>query len=154
MLNVHFPCLQYVEQKIDLFNGESLEPWYLKINPSASAPSLVVGNEKITQSVEIIRWADRQGAPLGGDSVDRAFVDQWLNKVDSWDGNLFAAANTPAGAALKACHHLKSHISNPPITQMARKFLLNTGAAGEHGVQDQSGGSECEEESGHGEGVR
>jgi len=93
--------LQYVEKKIDLFNGESLEPWYLKINPQASAPSLVVGNEKITQSVEIIRWADRQGEPLGGDSVDRAFVNEWLNKVDAWDGNLFAAANTPAGAALK-----------------------------------------------------
>jgi glutathione S-transferase len=104
--------IPYVEQKIDLFNGESLEPWYLKINPSASAPSLVVGNDKITQSVEIIRWADRQGgAPLGGESVDRAFVDQWLNKVDAWDGNLFAAANTPAGAALKVSTEYKIKVA-------------------------------------------
>lgn len=103
--------IPYVEQKIDLFNGESLEPWYLKINPSASAPSLVVGNDKFTESVEIIRWADRQGAPLGGDSVDRAFVDQWLNKVDSWDGNLFAAANTPAGAALKVSTEYKIKVA-------------------------------------------
>jgi len=99
--------IPYVEKKIDLFNGESLEPWYLKINPQASAPSLVVGNEKITQSVEIIRWADRQGAPLGGDSVDRAFVEEWLNKVDAWDGNLFAAANSPAGGALKVSTEYK-----------------------------------------------
>lgn len=103
--------LQYVEKKIDLFNGESLEPWYLKINPQASAPSLVVGNEKITQSVEIIRWADRQGAPLGGDAVDRAFVEEWLNKVDAWDGNLFAAANTPAGAALKVSTEYKIKVA-------------------------------------------
>lgn len=38
---------------------------------------------------------------MGGNTVDRAFVDEWLPKVDAWDGNLFAAANSPAGAALK-----------------------------------------------------
>ncbi|KAG0612360.1 hypothetical protein M758_6G021500 [Ceratodon purpureus] len=93
--------IKYIENKIDLFSGQSLEPWYVKLNPSASAPTLVVGNEKIPESADIIRWADRQGTPLGGDSVDRAFVDEWLSKVDAWDGNLFAAANTGAGGLLK-----------------------------------------------------
>lgn len=121
--------MQYVEKKIDLFNGDSLEPWYLKINPQASAPSLVVGNEKITQSVEIIRWADRQGAPLGGDSVDRAFVDEWLNKVNAWDGNLFAAANTPAGPALKVSTEYKVKVAeanakkNPDMADLYKEKI-------------------------------
>lgn len=90
--------IKYVEKKVDIFNGQSLEPWYLKLNPSASAPTLVVGAETIPESADIIRWVDRQGsAPLGGDSIDKPFVSAWLSKVDAWDGNLFAAAN--AGAA-------------------------------------------------------
>lgn len=101
MIQTLFVCLQYIENKIDLFNGQSLEPWYLKLNPNASAPTLVVGNEKITESADIIRWADKQGTPFGGDSVDRALVDEWLSKVDAWDGNLFASANTGAGGLLK-----------------------------------------------------
>lgn len=103
--------MQYVEKKIDLFNGQSLEPWYLKINPNASAPTLVVGSETITESAEIIRWADKQGAPLGGDAVDRAFVADWLSKVDAWDGNLFAAANTGQAGAFKTATNFKIKVA-------------------------------------------
>ncbi|KAG0627919.1 hypothetical protein M758_2G238000 [Ceratodon purpureus] len=121
--------IKYVEKKIDLFNGDSLEPWYLKINPQASAPTLVVGSENITQSVEIIRWADRQGSPLGGDSVDRAFVDEWLNKVNAWDGNLFVAANTPGGAALKVSTEYKIKVAeanakkNPDMADLYKEKI-------------------------------
>lgn len=129
MLTHFFLGLQYNEEKIDLFNGDSLEPWYLKINPQASAPSLVVGDEKITDSVEIIRWADRQGAPLGGDSVDRAFVDEWLNKVSAWDGNLFVAANTPGGAVLKVSTEYKIKVAeanakkNPDMADLYKEKI-------------------------------
>lgn len=101
----------------------------MRLNPSASAPTLVVGDEKITESVEIIRWADRQGAPLGGDSVDRAFVDEWLNKVDAWDGNLFAAANSPAGAALKYSTEYKFKVAeanakrNPDMAELYKEKI-------------------------------
>lgn len=121
--------IKYVEKKIDLFNGESLEPWYLRINPQASAPSLVTGEQKITDSVEIVRWADRQGAPLGGDSVDRAFVDEWLTKVSSWDGNLFVAANTPGGLALKASTEYKNKVAeanakkNPDMADLYKEKI-------------------------------
>lgn len=61
----------------------------------------MVGDEKITESADIIRWADRQGTPLGGDSVDRAVVEEWLQKVDAWDGNLFAAVESGAAGVIK-----------------------------------------------------
>lgn len=48
------------------------------------------------------RWADRQGAGrLGGDAVDQSDVAEWLKKVDAWDGNLFAMANSAAGGMFK-----------------------------------------------------
>ena len=83
----------------------------MKLNPNASAPTLVVGNEKITESADIIRWADSQGTPLGGDSVDRAFVGEWLSKVNAWDGNLFAAANSGAGGVLKFSTNFKIKVA-------------------------------------------
>lgn len=123
--------VKYIEKKIDLFSGQSLEPWYLRLNPSASAPTLVVGNEKITESADIIRWADKQGTPLGGDAVDRPFVDEWLSKVDAWDGNLFAAANSGAGAALKVSTTFKIKVAeanaqrNPDLAELYKQKIVS-----------------------------
>jgi len=101
--------LKYTEKRIDIFDGQSLEPWYLKINPHGSVPTLVSGSETLTESLDIIKWADQQGSPLGGDAVDRDFIAEWLTKVDSWDGSLFAAANSSANGLFKATtkHKLK-----------------------------------------------
>ncbi|XP_024393589.1 glutathione S-transferase TCHQD isoform X2 [Physcomitrium patens] len=121
--------IKYTEKKIDLFNGQSLEPWYLKLNPAASSPTLVVGDEKIVESADIIRWADSQGAPLGGDSVDRAFVKEWLEKVDAWDGNLFAAANSSSSGAIKFGTKHKIKVAeanmkrNPDMAELYKKKI-------------------------------
>ncbi|KAG0586941.1 hypothetical protein KC19_2G129400 [Ceratodon purpureus] len=122
--------IKYTEKKVDLFNGQSLEPWYLKLNPNASTPTLVAGDEKITESADIIRWADRQGTPLGGDSVDRAFVNEWLEKVDKWDGNLFVAANSGAGAAVKFSTKYKIKVAeahaarNPELAELYKQKIV------------------------------
>lgn len=49
----------------------------------------------------INRWADRQGSSLGGDSVDRTFVSEWLTRVNAWDGNLFGVFNSSARGMLR-----------------------------------------------------
>jgi len=123
--------IKYTEKKVDLFNGQSLEPWYLKLNPHASTPTLVAGDEKITESADIIRWADRQGTPLGGDSVDRAFISEWLEKVDTWDGNLFAAANSGAGGAVKTFTKYKIKVAeaqakrNPELAELYKQKIVS-----------------------------
>lgn len=71
----------------------------------------MVGDEKIGESADIIRWADRQGTPLGGDSVDRAFVEEWLQKVDAWEGNLFAAVNSGAAGVIKFSTEFKIKVA-------------------------------------------
>ncbi|GAB4813826.1 hypothetical protein N2152v2_000872 [Parachlorella kessleri] len=79
---------------INLFNGQSLSPAYLRTNPHGTAPTLVVGDKTIGESLEITKYVDENlgGPPLGGDKVDRAFIEQWGKEVDAWDGNLFLAA--------------------------------------------------------------
>ena len=57
------------------------------------------------------RWVDEQGTPLGGDKVDRRFVSEWLQKVDAWDGNLFASANSPGGGAIEAATKFKIKVA-------------------------------------------
>ena len=90
----------------------------------------MAGDTKITESADIIRWADRQGTPLGGDSVDRAFVNEWLEKVDAWDGNLFVAANSGASGALKfsAKHKIKvaeAHAKrNPELSELYKQKIV------------------------------
>jgi len=89
----------------------------------------VVGDEKITESADIIRWADRQGTPLGGDSVDRAFVEEWLQKVDVWDGNLFAAVNSGAAGVIKFSTQYKIKVAeaqskrNPEMAELYKQKI-------------------------------
>lgn len=89
----------------------------------------MVGDEKIVESADIIRWADRQGAPLGGDAVDRAFVEEWLQKVDAWDGNLFAAVNSGAGGAIKFSTQFKIKVAeaharrNPDMADLYKRKI-------------------------------
>jgi glutathione S-transferase len=121
--------IRYTEKKVDLFNGQSLEPWYLKVNPNASTPTLVTQGQTITESMEIVKWADSQGTPLGGDAVDRAFVSAWLEKVDKWDGNLFAAANSGTGGVVKFGNKHKIKVAeahkkrNPEMAELYTKRI-------------------------------
>ncbi len=73
----------HLVQVINLFNGQSLSPQYLRTNPAATVPTLVADGRTITESLEIVRYVDANlgGPPLGGDKVDRAFVEQWGNQV-------------------------------------------------------------------------
>ncbi|GAB4813825.1 hypothetical protein N2152v2_000871 [Parachlorella kessleri] len=83
-----------VVQFINLFNGQSLSPAYLRLNPHGTSPTLIVGDKTLTESLECILYVDEHlgGPPLGGDKVDRAFVEQWVKEVDKWNGNIFMAA--------------------------------------------------------------
>lgn len=122
--------IKYIEKRIDIIGSQSLEPWYIKLNPAGSAPTLVVGEKVIPESAEIIRWADEQGdGPLGGDKVDRQFVSEWLKKVDAWDGNLYAAAGSGAGSFLKVSNNHKIRVAeaaakrNPDLADVYMKKI-------------------------------
>ncbi|KAL2633710.1 hypothetical protein R1flu_005189 [Riccia fluitans] len=120
--------IKYVEKKIDILSGQSLEPWYIKLNPSGWAPTLVVGENILCESAEIVKWADSQ-SPLGGDKVDRDFIDEWVGKVDAWNGNLFAAAFGGAAGVLKFSAEHKIKVAqaqakkNPDLAEVYQKKI-------------------------------
>lgn len=90
-------------QNVNLFNGESLKPWFMKINPGSTVPVLAVGagseQRVIRETMDILKYVDELGdGPLGGDKVDRALVNDLVSKLHGWDGNLYAMANVDPSA--------------------------------------------------------
>jgi glutathione S-transferase/glutaredoxin len=85
---------------IDIFNGQSLKPEFVEMNPNASLPVLKHGNKLITQSREICDYLNQlDKTPLGGNQVNQAHVKEWVDLIANWDGNIYMAAYTPSGAA-------------------------------------------------------
>lgn len=62
---------------------------YFQVNPEATLPCLRDGSKLLTQSKEIVMYLDeRDGMPLGGKQVDRQEVDEWVEMLAQWDGNI------------------------------------------------------------------
>ena len=96
---------------VDLFSGQSLQPWFMQLQPSSTVPCMTIknfssGSKTLHQTTDMIQWIDaiwcggphgKGVGPLGGDKIDRDKVDDWTSKLHSWDGNLYAAANLDPG---------------------------------------------------------
>ncbi|KAI8804917.1 hypothetical protein BJ742DRAFT_822012 [Cladochytrium replicatum] len=84
---------------VDILNGDSVTPEYLKVNPNAWVPTIVVPDGKTYQdSVSASRYVDAlDGKRLGEGIVDLKVVDEWVDLLATWDGNRFVRANGPAG---------------------------------------------------------
>ena len=94
-----------------LFNGESLSPSFMNVNPNSTVPTLVIKHallvpqtplyrsEVLNQTSDILEYIDFLGGePIGGGAVDRALAAELVETLHAWDGNLFALANLPRGA--------------------------------------------------------
>lgn len=90
-------------RNVNLFNGESLQPWFMRINPASTVPVLVTPGENgqsktLNQTIDILKHFNSQGdGPLGGNQVDQAFVNELVDALHGWDGNLYATANISGG---------------------------------------------------------
>jgi glutathione S-transferase len=84
---------------IDIFNGQSLQPKFVELNPNASLPVLKHGDKVLTQSRQICDYLNElDNQPLGGKEVDQVKVKEWVDLMADWDGNMYMAAHSPAGA--------------------------------------------------------
>lgn len=76
----------YTTRFTNLFNGQSLSPAFLRVNPAGTVPALALeggAGKTLTESLQIVRYVDASlgGAPLGGGSVDRDFIQKWGDQV-------------------------------------------------------------------------
>lgn len=94
--------LKYDIKIVNALTGANLTADYLKINPSATVPTLQTGpGQYIRDSNDILRYIDTQGEPLGGSLVDRALVEKWYKFVgEEWDANLYAFTAVPGPAKI------------------------------------------------------
>ncbi|KAJ3301607.1 Ganglioside induced differentiation associated protein [Kappamyces sp. JEL0829] len=93
MMEKGFP---YQSILVDIFNGQSLSPEFVALNPEATLPVLVHGDKLFTQSTDIILYLDSlDGKRLGQGEVDMARVDEWVSFLRSWDGNLYMLSHSP-----------------------------------------------------------
>ncbi|KAJ3071379.1 Ganglioside induced differentiation associated protein [Quaeritorhiza haematococci] len=96
--------VEFKTYNIDILNGQSLEPWFLKINPNATVPVLTDSDngKVINESQEILEYVDSLGdGPLGGPNTDRALVSEWVGRLCSWDGNLYGLGTSTGGSIKK-----------------------------------------------------
>lgn len=90
--------IPYSLKSVNLLTGENFKADYFKINSNATIPTLVVDDKVIGDSVEILKYADSIGEPLGGENADQAKVSEWLSKFVTWNDNLYTYANQGKGS--------------------------------------------------------
>lgn len=73
----------YTTRPLNLVNGDSLRPAFLRVNPAGTLPVLAHGDKTLTQSLDIVQFVDESlgGGPLGGDGADPAAVAHWRTQV-------------------------------------------------------------------------
>ncbi len=81
--------LPWENRQVDILRAhEQLEPWYIRLNERAVVPTLIDGEEIVTDSARIIR---RIANLAGGNDLvpesekDKAKVEKWINRADELD---------------------------------------------------------------------
>lgn len=61
--------------------AEQFEPWYIALNPRAVVPTMVIGEEVVTDTIRIVRRVDAEfsGPPLA--PADPAPMERWLTAI-------------------------------------------------------------------------
>jgi glutathione S-transferase len=124
----HFPLSPYsmrvrlvLEEKgvdwesrvVDLVNMENYEPWYVSMNPNATVPALVRGDEVIVGSERIARRIEESfpGPRLfPGDDSARTNVELWVSRAAA-----FPLETLHAALSSSTLRSLEARMSGPRI---------------------------------------
>jgi len=74
--------IRYERRTVDIMeSAEQFEPWYVALNPKAVVPTLVIGDEVITDTIRIVHRVDTDfdGPPLS--PADPAPMERWLTDI-------------------------------------------------------------------------
>jgi glutathione S-transferase/glutaredoxin len=109
--------IPYTHKLIDIFNGESLQPDFIRLTikgqPCGALPVLQQNNLIITESKELCEYVDSiestpSSGPLGG-SISQKEVQKWVNLIHPWNGNVYMAGKVTGGAKslMSGLNHFK-----------------------------------------------
>lgn len=74
--------IPHERRSVDIMqSAEQFEPWYVALNPKAVVPTLVIGDEVITDTIHIVHRVDTDfdGPPLS--PADPAPMERWLSDI-------------------------------------------------------------------------
>lgn len=90
--------IKCVLHRVNPLKARNLDEEFFRRNPNGSIPVLVAGEQILCESLTIIRYLDSVEKPLGFNRVDQNKVQEWLEKIHSWDSKLFTTSYFPNGA--------------------------------------------------------
>lgn len=71
----------YESRLLDIHaHPEQLEPWYVRLQPAMTVPTLVCGDERVCSSREILEFVDARFEGPALVPADRAVMDAWLDR--------------------------------------------------------------------------
>lgn len=85
---------------VDILRAANLEPEFLSINGNGTVPVLVDGETVLTDSKNILEYLDKIGKPMGFGSVDIEIVEDWVQKISSWDDQVFTYGHMPKNQSI------------------------------------------------------
>ncbi len=74
--------LAYRRRTVDIMEtAEQFEPWYVALNPRAVVPTLMIGDEVVTDTIRIVRRVDRDFPGPALTLADPGPMERWLRDV-------------------------------------------------------------------------
>ncbi len=93
--------LSFTRRQVDIMEtNEQFEPWYVALNPKAVVPTLVIGEEAVTDTIRIVNRAQSMDGPdLSGDETAQG----WLKDIMALHYGVLLYRNRlePDGTALQ-----------------------------------------------------
>eukprot|EP00270_Netrium_digitus_P020989 TRINITY_DN880_c0_g1_i2.p1 TRINITY_DN880_c0_g1~~TRINITY_DN880_c0_g1_i2.p1 ORF type:complete len:273 (-),score=83.02 TRINITY_DN880_c0_g1_i2:212-1030(-) len=100
--------VKYNLKFVDILAGGNLTPEFLRLNPNATVPVLKLSDRVLTDSADIIRYANEFGEPLGGEDADQEKFSYWLQRQGEFNDTTYAmAAGSKQSAALLTDYRVK-----------------------------------------------
>ncbi|MDE0112825.1 MAG: glutathione S-transferase family protein [Albidovulum sp.] len=132
---LHAKAIRFEEVKLDLFSGDQLKPDYLQLNPNGVVPTLVHGENVVTDSSVILEYLDEADPSLPKfapeDAAGRAKVRSMMRYIDE----ILAPSIRAPSYNLAFLPHFQS-MSQQEFEELAnskplrREFLMKMGRTG------------------------
>eukprot|EP00253_Pinus_taeda_P018603 PITA_18603 len=133
---------KYNSHIADPFKARNLDAEFFRQSPNGSITVLSTVNQVLCDSLTMIWYLAKIGMPLGHKRVDQSKVQEYLEKIDSWDLKLLTLNHCPSDHAIHFSSKFKRQVvithlvENPDLAEKYHN-KLQTMHAREEMLKDQ-----------------